>query len=66
MHRHVVAEPFQRLAREGLVGAFDLLQADDVGAALLQPGGQAVHALADRIDVPGGDAHGGFSFPKAG
>src|SRR5581483_11228769 len=57
MHRHVVAERLQRLPREGIVGALDLLQADDVGLALLEPGLEAIHALANRIDVPGGNPH---------
>ena len=46
VHGDVVAERLERLAREGLVHAFDLLQADDVGRALLEPGQQVVHAAA--------------------
>ena len=40
MHGDVVAKAFKRLAREGLVHAFDFLQADDVGLAFLEPGQQ--------------------------
>jgi hypothetical protein len=57
MHGHVVAERLERLAREGVVSAFDLLQADNVGRPLLEPGLQIIHALTDGIDVPGGDSH---------
>ena len=35
---HVVAERLDRLPRECLVEAFDLLQTDDVRRAVLQPG----------------------------
>jgi hypothetical protein len=38
MDRDVVAERLERLAREGVVDAFRLLQADDVGFALGKPG----------------------------
>jgi hypothetical protein len=47
MNRDVVAERFQRLARESLIRAFDLLQAEDVGLPLLEPRLQVVRALAD-------------------
>src|SRR5450759_4366959 len=54
---NLIAKALERLAREGLVHALDFLKADDVGAALSQPGQHIVQPLADRIDVPGGDAH---------
>ena len=59
MNRDIIAQRLQRLARKRLVDAFGLLQADDVGLTLLQPGGEVVDALLDGIDVPGCDAHGG-------
>ncbi len=59
VHCDIVAERLERLAREGFVHALGLLQADDVGPPLQEPGGQVVHSLLDRIDVPGGDAHRG-------
>ena len=46
-----VAQAGQRLPEE--LEVVDLLKADDVGVAFLEPGDQAVQALADRIDVPG-------------
>ena len=57
MHCNIVAERLERLARKGVVDAFGLLQADDVGLPLGEPGGQIIHSLLDGIDVPGGDAH---------
>ena len=51
----VVAERLDGLARKRLIDAFDFLQADDVGRAVLQPDHEVVEPLADRIDVPGGD-----------
>ena len=53
----VVAERLDLQPREGLVDAFDLLQADDVRLALLSQVSEKVDPLPDRIDVPGGDAH---------
>src|SRR5262245_65906117 len=58
MHGHVVAERLEWLPGEGVIGAFDLLQADNVGLPLIEPGLQIIHALADGIDVPGGNTHG--------
>ena len=43
--------------RERLVDAFDFLQADDVGRAILQPGQEMVDPLPDRIDVPRRNTH---------
>src|SRR6516165_4378903 len=54
---HVVAERLDLKARERLVDAFDLLQADDVRRTLLQPSEEMFYPLPDRIDVPGRDAH---------
>jgi len=45
-----------------LVKALDFLQAKDVGLYLLQIGEEVRQPLADRIDVPGGDAQGESSF----
>ncbi|MHC2294768.1 hypothetical protein ACVIJW_010638 [Bradyrhizobium barranii subsp. barranii] len=55
---HVVAERLDLQPREGLVDAFDLLQADDVRLALLQPGQQQVDPLPDRVHVPGSNSDG--------
>ncbi len=57
MDRDVVAQCLKSLAREGLIHAFDLLQADNVGGPLLEPGLQAVQQLADRINVPSRYSH---------
>ena len=43
--------------RERLIDAFDLLQADDVGRAILQPGQEMIEPLPDRIDVPRSNTH---------
>src|SRR6478735_10166744 len=63
MGDHVVAERLDLQPREGLVDAFDLLEADDVRLALLQPGQQQVDPLPDRVHVPGSysDGHLGGS-----
>ena len=53
----VIAERLDLQPREGLVDAFDFLQADDVRRAFLQPGQQMLEPLPDRIDVPGGNTH---------
>src|SRR5262249_40867859 len=48
----VVAERFDLQPREGFIGAFGLLQADNVRRALLQPCHEVFEPLPDRIDVP--------------
>src|ERR1700761_5713944 len=53
----VVAERLEFEPREGVVGAFDFLQAGDVRLRLLQPRHHRFDSLPDRIDVPGRDAH---------
>ena len=57
MHGDVVAELLDGSAGEGLVLAFDLLKAADVGLGLLQPSHEVVQARLDAVDVPGGDQH---------
>ena len=42
---------------EGVVGELGLLQADDVRAALVEPGQQPRQPLLDRVDVPGRHSH---------
>jgi len=54
----VVAEVFDLGARKRLVDALDLLQAQRVGAPLLEIVEETRQTLADRIDVPGGDDQG--------
>jgi hypothetical protein len=55
-----VAEGLKVLEREAVVRALGLLQAQDVGAALLEKAADLVEAQADGIDVPGrdGELHG--------
>ena len=57
VHRDIVAQRLNRLARKGIVDALGLLQADDVGLPLGQPGGEVINSLLYGIDVPSGDAH---------
>ena len=53
----LVAESLEPLERE-LVGArLGLLDREHVDVAALEPGGDAVDAGSDGVDVPGGDAH---------
>ncbi len=39
----------------GEVGAFELLEQEEVGLVRAKPGGDVVEAGTDRVDVPGGD-----------
>ena len=54
----IVAERLDLLARERLVHALDLLQADRIRRDLLEIVEEMGQALAHRIDVPGRDNHG--------
>jgi hypothetical protein len=54
---HVVAQRLDLKPGKRLVDAFDLLQAHDVGRAILQPGQKMVDPLPDRIDVPRSNTH---------
>src|SRR6185437_2005061 len=54
----VVAEALQLQGREIRCRALGLLQADDVGLRLLEPGEQDRQPDLDRIDVDGDDLHG--------
>ena len=58
VRRDVIAEVFDFGARECVVLAFQLLQAQSVRARLLEIGEEMAEPLADGIDVPGGDAQG--------
>ena len=58
VHRDVIAERLELEAGEGLVDAFDLLQAGDVGRGGFEPGRGRLDARLDAVDVPGGDLHG--------
>jgi hypothetical protein len=49
-----VAQPFEHVAREQILAAFDFLQAQHVGLFLSQKSLYLIDAQADRIDVPGG------------
>ena len=52
-------ELFAEQRVERVVGELGLLQADDVGLALVEPGQQPRHPLLDRVHVPGRYPHGG-------
>src|SRR3954454_12060438 len=47
--------------RKGFVDRLGFLKADDVGPLLIHQVKQEVQPQPDRIDVPGGDAHGSYS-----
>src|SRR6185369_4206236 len=54
VHQHVaVAERREGLAREMLVGALGLLQAEDVGLVLFDEAAHEIEAQPHRVDVPG-------------
>ena len=55
-----IAECLDGLMRERLVGALELLEADDVGLELLQPPRQHVEARVDAVDVVAGDLQPSF------
>ena len=59
--RDVVAQRLDRLAREGVIDASWFPAGRRCRAdRSLQPGGQVLDSLLDRIDVPGGDPHAVF------
>jgi len=58
VRRDVVAELLDLSARELLVRAFELLQAEGVRALFFEIGEEMAEPLADRIHVPCGDAQG--------
>jgi hypothetical protein len=51
----LVTEPLEALQREGIVGAFSLLQAQNVGLCASQKARDQVNSESYRIDIPGGD-----------
>jgi len=53
----VVAESLDSLPGKRLIDAFDFLQADNIGCAILQPDQEMVEPLPDRIDVPRSNTH---------
>ena len=53
----VVAERLDGLPGKRLVDAFDFLQANNIGGAILQPGQEMIEPLPDRIDVPRRNTH---------
>src|SRR6266436_3329401 len=57
VHRNVVSQRLDGLARESLVDAFGFLQTGHVGLAFLQPSEDIVEPLLDRVDVPGRYSH---------
>ena len=57
--RDVVAQRLDLQPRKGVIDGLGFLKANDVGRPLLEPGGQVLDSLLDRIDVPGGDPHRG-------
>jgi hypothetical protein len=52
----IVAKFLDLYSRKLLVEALDFLEAKNVGLNLLQIGEEVRQPLADRVDVPGGDA----------
>ena len=59
------AERLEVRARKMLVGELQFLQRDRVHRVLREPAAEVLHADAQRIDVPGRDAHGGGQDRKA-
>ena len=57
MDGDIVSEILKGRGRKMLVLAFDLLQADDVGPGLGEPGLEPLGAGLDAVDVPGGNKH---------
>ena len=66
VQRELVAALRERLAEqlaEGAVGELRLLQAEDIGGALIQPREQPRGPLPDRVHIPRRDAHGATVAP---
>ena len=61
MRFDVIAQCLDLGAWKGLVDALYLLQARDVGRAVIQPVHQIVDAGPHAVDVPGGDFHAQFA-----
>src|SRR5262249_100305 len=62
VHGDVVAKRLEGLARKCVIDAFGFLQANDVRLALCEPSHCRIEPLLDRVDIPGGDAHGSLRF----
>ena len=61
----VISGPPDRIGRKLRVGAFEFLQADDVGLRALEPVQQVGQAAVDVVDVEGRDLHPGRVKPGA-
>ena len=55
---HLIAQGFKGRPGKEFIGHLGFLQAEHLGTLLLQPGHHLIEAGANRIHVPGGDAHG--------
>ena len=54
---HLVAEGLEAVERELVLAGLGLLDREHVDVGAFEPGGDAVDAGPDGVDVPGGDAH---------
>ena len=52
-----ISSRLQSECRKQFIGAFRLLQADDVRLGLVQPRKQTILSFAKRVDIPRSDAH---------
>ena len=55
---HLIAQLLEPVGWEGVVGQLGLLEAANVGFALLQPFLDPLESRPQRVDIPGGDSHG--------
>ncbi|RMH44233.1 MAG: S1 family peptidase [Deltaproteobacteria bacterium] len=61
-----VAGGRKRIVRKLVVGDLGFLHAQHIRCVSLEPRDDAVETAADRVDVPGGDLHGGVRVGAAG
>ena len=59
MDRDIIAQSFKGFGGKLLVNALDFLETGDVGLGLFKPTDHGLNPGIDRVDVPGGDTHGG-------
>src|SRR5688572_7299627 len=66
VERRLQPERPELRAREVLVGELEFLQRDRVYRVVREPASEVLHPDPQRVDVPGGDAHGGQDRYAAG
>ena len=61
-----ISELIPKHLSQGIISQLGLLKANNIRPPLIEPGQKARHALLERVDVPGDDAHWVPRYPYAG